>query len=104
MYLESLVKPGLTRLSILLVNFQKPGESSSTMVYQACQAFNQTFGARVLMKADPVVSLHAHRLFSDRACSCKKDPCSQRPRMLLTTTENTITSYNALCLSPQNFA
>ena len=30
----------------------------------------------ILMKADPVVSLHAHRLFSGRACSCKKDPCS----------------------------
>ena len=30
----------------------------------------------ILMKADPVVSLHAHRLFSGRACSCRKDPCS----------------------------
>ena len=30
----------------------------------------------ILMKADPVVSLHAHHLFSGRACSCKKDPCS----------------------------
>ena len=29
----------------------------------------------ILMKADPAVSLHAHRLFSGRACSCKKDPC-----------------------------
>ena len=29
----------------------------------------------ILMKADPVVSLHAHRLFSGRARSCKKDPC-----------------------------
>ena len=29
----------------------------------------------ILMKADPVVSLHAHRLFSGRAGSCKKDPC-----------------------------
>ena len=46
----------------------------------------------ILMKADPVVSLHAHRLFSGmhhdrchwlralcqvsgRACLCKKDPC-----------------------------
>ena len=29
----------------------------------------------ILMKANPVVSLHAHRLFSGRACSCKKDPC-----------------------------
>ena len=29
----------------------------------------------ILMKADPVVSLHAHRLFSGRACSCKKEPC-----------------------------
>ena len=28
----------------------------------------------ILMKADPVVSLHAHRLFSGRACSCRKDP------------------------------
>ena len=29
----------------------------------------------ILMKANRVVSLHAHRLFSGRACSCKKDPC-----------------------------
>ena len=29
----------------------------------------------ILMKADPVVSLHAHRLFSGRACSCEKEPC-----------------------------
>ena len=27
------------------------------------------------MKAEPVVSLHANRLFSGRARSCKKDPC-----------------------------
>ena len=33
----------------------------------------------ILMKANPVVSLHAHRLFSGRACSCKKDPCSTGP-------------------------
>ena len=31
----------------------------------------------ILMKANPVVNLHTHRLFSGRACSCKKDPCSQ---------------------------
>ena len=31
----------------------------------------------ILMKANPMVSLHAHRLFSGRACSCKKDPCSK---------------------------
>ena len=29
----------------------------------------------ILMKADLVMSLHANRLFSGRACSCKKDPC-----------------------------
>ena len=29
----------------------------------------------ILMKADPVMSLHAHRLFSGRACSCRKEPC-----------------------------
>ena len=29
----------------------------------------------ILMRADPVVSVHAHCLFSGRACSCKKDPC-----------------------------
>ena len=29
----------------------------------------------ILIKADPVGSLHAHRLFSGRACSRKKDPC-----------------------------
>ena len=46
-YLESLVKPGSTRLSILVDNCQKPGKSGSTRVYQAHQAFNQTFGARV---------------------------------------------------------
>ena len=30
----------------------------------------------ILMKANPVVSLHENRLFSGHACSCKKDPCS----------------------------
>ena len=30
----------------------------------------------ILMKVDPVVSLHANRVFSGRACSCKKDHCS----------------------------
>ena len=45
-YLESLVKPGSTRLSVLVDNCQKPGKSGSTRVYQAHQAFNQTFGAR----------------------------------------------------------
>ena len=49
-YLESLVKPGSTRLSILVDNCQKPGKSGSTRVYQAHQAFNQTFGARELEK------------------------------------------------------
>ena len=29
----------------------------------------------ILMKANPVVSLHVHRLFRGCACSCKKDPC-----------------------------
>ena len=29
----------------------------------------------ILMKANHLVSLHAHRLFSGRACLCKKDPC-----------------------------
>ena len=33
------------------------------------------FRRAILKKANPVVSLHAHRLFSGRACSCKKDPC-----------------------------
>ena len=42
-----MIKPGSTRLSILVVNCQKPGKSGSTRVYQAHQAFNQTFGARV---------------------------------------------------------
>ena len=46
-YLESLVKPGSARLSILVGKCQKPCKSGSTMVYQAHQAFNQTFGARV---------------------------------------------------------
>ena len=35
----------------------------------------RAFRRAILMKVDPVVSLHAHRLFSGRACSCKKDPC-----------------------------
>ena len=47
-YLESLV----TRLSLLLVNCQKPGKSGSTMIYQAHQAFNQTFGARVILNPE----------------------------------------------------
>ena len=29
----------------------------------------------ILMRADPVVKVHAHCLFSGRARSCKKDPC-----------------------------
>ena len=45
-YLESLVKPGSTRLSILVDNCQRPGKSGSTRVYQAHHAFTQTFGAR----------------------------------------------------------
>ena len=45
-YLESLVKPGSTRLSVLVDSCQKPGKSGSTRVYRAHQAFNQTFGAR----------------------------------------------------------
>ena len=45
-YLESLVKPGSTRLSILVDNCQRPGKSGSTRVYQAQHAFTQTFGAR----------------------------------------------------------
>ena len=49
-YLESLVKPGSTRLSILVDNCQKPGKSGSTRVYQAHQAFNPTFGARDITK------------------------------------------------------
>ena len=44
-YLESVVKPGSTRLSVLVDNCQKPGKSGSTRDYQAHQAFNQTFGA-----------------------------------------------------------
>ena len=48
-YLESLVKPGSTRLSILVDNCQKPGKSGSTRLYQVHQAFNQTFGARVVL-------------------------------------------------------
>ena len=49
-YLESLVKPGSTRLSLLVDNCQKPSKSGSTKVYQAHQDFNQTFGARVTCK------------------------------------------------------
>ena len=32
----------------------------------------------ILMKANPVVSLHAHRLFSGRACSCKNTPVTEQ--------------------------
>ena len=46
-YLENLVKPGSTRLSILVDNCQIPAKSGSTRVYQAHQPFNQTFVARV---------------------------------------------------------
>ena len=34
-----------------------------------------TLRRAILMKAEPVVSLHANRLFSGRACSGKKGPC-----------------------------
>ena len=34
-----------------------------------------SFETRHFDEGKPVVSLHAHRLFSGRACSCKKDPC-----------------------------
>ena len=47
-YLESLVKPGSTRLSVVVDNCQKLGKSGSTRVYQAHEAFNQTFGARAV--------------------------------------------------------
>ena len=35
---------------------------------------NRALRRAILMKADLVVSLHAHHLFSGRACSCKKTP------------------------------
>ena len=54
-YLESLVKPGSTRLSILVDNSQKPGKFGSTRVYQSHQTFNQTFGARAMMFAWSVI-------------------------------------------------
>ena len=41
-----------------------------------------TLRRAILMKADPVVSLHARRLFSGRACSCKKDPYFPTPASL----------------------
>ena len=63
-YLESLVKPGSTRLSILVDNCQKPGKSGSTRVYQAHQAFNQTFGAKVRLSL-PCNGLHR----SENTCS-----------------------------------
>ena len=37
----------------------------------------------ILMKANPVVSLHARRLFSGRACSCKKDPCCRHHKQIV---------------------
>ena len=36
-------------------------------------------GRAILMKVDPVVNLHAHRLFSGCACSCS---CKKEPRWL----------------------
>ena len=59
-YLPSLVKPGSTRLSILVDNCQKPGKSGSTRVYQAHEAFTQTFGARAItVRPNRVVALFA---------------------------------------------
>ena len=34
-----------------------------------------SFETRHFDEANPVVSPHAHRLLSGRACSCKKDRC-----------------------------
>ena len=41
-YLESLVKPGLTRVSVFTFRFPERGKTGLTMIYQADQAFNQT--------------------------------------------------------------
>ena len=38
----------------------------------------------ILKKANRVVNHHAHRLFSGRACSCKKDPCYPQHARLIT--------------------
>ena len=63
-YLESLVKPGSTRLSVLVDNCQKPGKSGSTRVHQAHQAFNQTFGARELSRVSLYFSSFSYILLS----------------------------------------
>ena len=57
-YLESLVKQGSTRLSILVDDSQKPRKSGSNRVYHAHQVFNQTFGARELIAFLTVSDLH----------------------------------------------
>ena len=54
-----MVKPGTTMPSILVDNCQKSG---STRVYQAHQAFNQTFGARVFINDLKVWSLHLSKI------------------------------------------
>ena len=48
----------------------------------------------ILMKTNPVVSLHAHRLFSGRACSCKKDPCSHQTALKLFKGGHTLGALN----------
>ena len=62
----------------------------------------------ILMKADPAVSLHAHRLFSSRACSCKKDPYYKKQFSSLTeksTRKNLCWQfYGVLSLSEKYYA
>ena len=71
-YLESLVKPGSTRLSILVDNCQKPDKSGSTRVSQTHQAFNQTSGARVELKNIK----YKRKNIKDSGRSSKMTPCA----------------------------
>ena len=55
-----------THFFLITSTFAKTNEQKITMI---------ALRRAILMKADPVMSLHAHHLFSGRACSCKKEPC-----------------------------
>ena len=81
-YLESLVKPGSTKLSILVDNCQKPGKSGSTRVSdQAHQAFNQTFGARVSIL--PKLRANWHNIVSQQLSTLLDVTCWVRLHTLL---------------------
>ena len=57
----------------------------------------------ILMKADPLVGLHAHRLFSGRACSCKRDRCCSWIYKVRSSTVDTKTKYLCIVICPKKF-